>query len=155
MSDAEYAVYVNVEGDYAVDEEALLAAAWQVLHLTQTAAPCAMTVTLASSERVRSLNAEFAGNDYETDVLSFPAEDDPYSVEPGEPPYLGDVVIAYPVAVEQAQAREHTVTRELQTLTIHGTLHLLGFDHETPEQQAEMWAYESAAMDALRSAGGG
>ncbi len=153
MSDAEFTVYVNVEGDYAVEDGALQDAAWQVLQLTQTAAPCAMTITLTSGDQIRALNAEFAGNDYETDVLSFPVEDDPYAVEPGEPPYIGDVVIAHPVAVEQARARGHTVTRELQTLTIHGTLHLLGFDHQTPEQQAEMWAYESAAMDAVRSAG--
>lgn len=153
MSGTGYAIYVGVEGDYAVDLARVEAAARQALIVAQAEAPCALTVTLTSAERVQELNREFAGLDEPTDVLAFPAEDEPYAVEPGEPPYLGDVVIAYPVAEEQARAAGHSLVAELQVLAIHGTLHLLGFDHQTPEQRAEMWAYESAAMDAVRQAG--
>ncbi len=153
MSDTSYTIYVSVEGDYQVDLNAVQSAAWYALSVAQAQAPCAMSVTLASDKRVRDLNLEFAGIDSTTDVLSFPAEDVPYAVEPGEPPYLGDVVIAFPVAYQQAKSTGHPLIRELQMLAIHGTLHLLGFDHQTPDQQAEMWAYESAAMDAVRAAG--
>lgn len=150
---SEYTIYVQVEGDYAVDEDGVLAAAWYALHVAGAASPCALTVTITSAERVHELNREYAGLDKTTDVLSFAAEDEPYEVEPGEPPYLGDVIIAYEVAAEQAAVVGHSPLAEMQTLAIHGTLHLLGFDHQDIDQQAEMWAYESAAKDSLRAGG--
>ncbi len=153
MNSGDYVIYVGVEGDYEVNLAGVEAAARQALLVAQAQAPCALTITLTSTKRVQELNRQFAGLDEPTDVLSFPAEDEPYAVEPGEPPYLGDVVIAYPVAEEQARQAGHSLIAELQVLAIHGTLHLLGFDHQTPEQRAEMWAYESAAMDAVRQAG--
>jgi probable rRNA maturation factor len=116
------------------------------------AAPCALTVTITSAERVHELNREYAGLDEPTDVLSFGPEGEPYAVEPGEPPYLGDVVIAYPVAEQQAADNGLPVLIEAQTLAVHGVLHLLGYDHDTPDRRAEMWALQSAAMDAVRAA---
>jgi probable rRNA maturation factor len=152
MNTQRYAVYFNAEGPFESEEAAITAAAWHALTLLQ-AEPCALSVTLTSAERVHELNLHYAGIDSPTDVLSFPAEDVPYAVEPGEPPYIGDIVIAYPIAEQQARAAAHSVQSELQLLTVHGTLHLMGFDHETPEQQAEMWAYQSAVMDAIRADG--
>lgn len=155
MSDqANYEIYANLDGPYEPDLEAVRLAAWYALDMAQTPAPAALTVLLTTSEAVQELNREYAENDYATDVLSFPADDDPYATEPDEPPYLGDIIIAVPIAEEQAQTAGHSLTAELQLLTIHGTLHLLGYDHDTPENQAEMWAIQSAAMDAVRAAGG-
>jgi len=153
MSGEDYVVHVQVDEPYAVDEERLRAASWQALVMAGAEAPCALTVTVTSADQVQALNREYAGIDKMTDVLSFAAEDEPYEVEPGEPPYLGDIIIAYEVAAEQAAEIGHSVLAEMQTLAIHGTLHLLGFDHQDADQQAEMWAYESAAKDALRAAG--
>jgi probable rRNA maturation factor len=152
MSSEEYVVHVQVDEPYTVDEDRLQAAAMQALIVAGADAPCALTVTVTGADHVRELNHEYAGIDKATDVLSFAAEDEPYDVEPGEPPYLGDILIAYEVAVEQAVGVGHSLLAEMQTLAIHGVLHLLGFDHQDADQQAEMWAYESAARDALRAA---
>jgi probable rRNA maturation factor len=154
MSDQpSYEIYINNETDYEVTDAFVNAAAWYALEMAQAAPPAAMSVVLTSSERVHNLNREYAQNDYATDVLSFPSEGDPYDTEPGEPPYLGDIIIAVPVAEEQASTAGHSLIAEIQLLTIHGTLHLMGYDHDTPENQATMWALQSAAMDALRAAG--
>ena len=147
-----YSIYVNFEAEYDADVDALVNAVDQALQFGQAPAPAAMTVTITTDERVHELNLQYAGIDSTTDVLSFPAEGDPYAVEPGEPPYLGDVVIAYPIAEQQAVTASHPVIAELQLLAIHGSLHLLGYDHDTPDRQAEMWALQSAAMDATRTA---
>lgn len=149
----DYTIYVTMDEYYQADVEALQLAAWYALSVSQAKAPLALTVTLATSERVHELNRDYAGIDEPTDVLSFGAEEEAYAVEPGEAPYIGDVVIAYPVAEAQAARANTPVISELQLLTIHGTLHLLGYDHDTPDRQAEMWAYQSAAMDAVRSGG--
>jgi probable rRNA maturation factor len=81
----------------------------------------AVTIALASDQRVRALNRQYRGKDRPTDVLSFPAD---------EPGLLGDVVIAIGVATRQARAAGHTLATELRVLALHGLLHLLGYDHE-------------------------
>ncbi len=149
----DYTIYVTMDSTYQVNVEDIQLAAWYALTVIRAEAPLALTVTLSSSERVHELNRDYAGVDEPTDVLSFGAEEEAYAVEPGEPPYIGDVIIAYPVAEAQAARANTPVVSELQLLAIHGTLHLLGYDHDTPDRQAEMWAYQSAAMDAVRSGG--
>lgn len=148
---AGYEINVEGEGLTPKEESGIRRAAEQAMKQVKAAGPCGMTVLISTDEHVRHLNNAYAGNDYATDVLTFPAEDEPYEVEPGEPPYLGDVIIARGVAQKQADEAEHSLLAEFQLLTIHGTLHLLGFDHQDPDQQATMWAYQSAAMDALRA----
>ncbi len=155
MSSQDHAIYVNVDGPYDANPDALVLAAWCALDISGSESPLGLTIQITSSETVQQLNRDYAGDDYPTDVLSFAAEDQEYSIEPGEPPYIGDVIIAYPVAQQQARRAGQPVQSELQMLAIHGTLHLLGFDHDTPERQAEMWALQSAAMDAVRAAGSG
>jgi probable rRNA maturation factor len=103
---------------------------------------------LTDDDHVRELNQQFRGIDSATDVLSFPADTPPVAIE-GEPPYLGDLVIAYPYASTQAAADNHTVMDSLCLLVVHGTLHLLGYDHDTSESRAEMWAAQEAALRAL------
>jgi probable rRNA maturation factor len=149
-----YSVYLHV--DETLTEEitpseatALTAAATHALRVGGASAPASMTLVITTDEHVRRLNAEYLGSDQPTDVLSFPAEDQPYAVEPGEPPYLGDVLIAYQVAVAQGQEAGHGTLTEMQTLTVHGALHLLGYDHASSDEQAQMSALERAALDAL------
>lgn len=148
----DYTIHIASDAPYQADESALREAVWQALALTETPTPRALTVTLTSAERIHELNQRYAGIDSTTDVLSFPSEGEPYAVDPGDPPYLGDVLIAYPVAEQQAGEAGIPLLVELQTLAIHGALHLLGYDHDTPDRQAEMWALQSAALDATRAA---
>jgi probable rRNA maturation factor len=87
-----------------------------------------VTVALVSDARMRALNRMYRGKDYATDVLSFPAEEG----QPFPPllPALGDIVIATGVARRQARDLGHSLAVELRILSLHGLLHLLGYDHE-------------------------
>jgi len=84
-----------------------------------------VTLAFLGEKAIRTLNRKFMKKDRPTDVLSFPlgekAPDGRY--------YLGDIVIAVPVAARQARAKGHGLDRELRLLAIHGFLHLLGYDH--------------------------
>jgi probable rRNA maturation factor len=88
-----------------------------------------VTVILSNDRRLRTLNRTYRGKDKPTDVLSFPYD------EPGGP--LGDVIVSVDRAAEQAGERGHSLQRELELLTLHGTLHVCGFDHETDEGEMD------------------
>jgi probable rRNA maturation factor len=88
--------------------------------------------------------------DQPTDVLAFAAQEGEAFVLPeGEPPYLGDVIVSYPTALAQATEAGQPVTAELALLVVHGCLHLLGYDHAEPDEQARMWARQGAILDSL------
>ncbi len=107
-----------------------------------------LTVVITDNEAVRQLNQQFRGIDSATDVLSFANEADPDF--PGvEPDYLGDIIIAYPFAEAQALAAGHAPMNEVILLVIHGTLHLLGYDHDTPDLEAEMWDIQRQILTAV------
>jgi len=85
-----------------------------------------VTVVLVSDRAIRALKLEHWGEDAATDVLSFP------TYEPGDPfvpPHLGDIIISLDTAQRQADARGHTLTREVALLASHGLTHLVGYDH--------------------------
>jgi len=83
---------------------------------------------ITGDAELRRLNLKFLGNDYPTDVLSFPAPD-PRPPAPG--PWLGDIAISFPRARAQARAFGHSTAQEIRILMLHGLLHLLGMDHAT------------------------
>ncbi len=101
-----------------------------------------VSLVLVDDERMAELNRRYRGVDGPTDVLSFPmleeGEDDPDAPGSGEEVLLGDIVISVPRALAQAEMYGHSLERELAFLTVHGMLHLLGYDHRTPEEEAEM-----------------
>ena len=88
-----------------------------------------VTVAIVSDRRMRALNRQFRGKDYATDVLSFPS-DPSAAVRPGERGFLGDIVIAAGVLERQARDAGHSTAVELRVLSLHGLLHLLGYDHD-------------------------
>jgi probable rRNA maturation factor len=106
-----------------------------------------LTIVLTGDERVQRLNAQYRGVDSPTDVLSFPAESPPAEFE-GEPPYLGDLIIAFPYTARHAEEAGHSLDDEFVLLAIHGTLHLLGYDHDNAESQEAMWAKQEKALAA-------
>jgi probable rRNA maturation factor len=89
---------------------------------------------IAGDAELRRLNREFRGNDYATDVLSFPAEPACRAASVRER-YLGDIAISLPRARSQAREYGHKPEQEIQILLLHGALHLLGMDHETDRGQ--------------------
>jgi probable rRNA maturation factor len=107
-----------------------------------------LTIAIEDDERLHALNLEFLAIDAPTDVLSFPAGDGEIDPETGVL-YLGDIIISYPRALEQATSGGHPVMHEIQLLVVHGVLHLLGHDHAEPEEKAEMWAAQREALLAL------
>ena len=105
-----------------------------------------LTIVLTDDTQLHELNLEYLGLDAPTDVLSFPAaEPDP---ETGVL-YLGDILISIPRATQQAQTAGHPVEAEVQLLVIHGTLHLLGYDHARAEEKARMWSAQGEVMSRL------
>ena len=100
-----------------------------------------VTVAIVSDRRMRVLNRTFRGKDHVTDVLSFGVGSREPSVgsrsEPGPLP-LGDIVIAAGVAARQAKEHGHATGTELKVLALHGLLHLLGFDHDHPDDRGRM-----------------
>ena len=102
-----------------------------------------LTVMLTTNGRLQKLNAEFRGKDKPTHVLSFPA---------GLEDYLGDVAIAYGVTAREAKDAKKTLLDHTTHLTVHGVLHLLGYDHETTRQANKMEPLEVRILQAMKIA---
>jgi probable rRNA maturation factor len=102
--------------------------------------PVAMTVRIAGEREVRRLNRDFLGEDHPTDVLSFP------SGTAAADGYLGDLALSWPALRSQAAAYGHDPATEASLLCVHGLLHLLGWDHATPEEEADMIARTLACL---------
>jgi probable rRNA maturation factor len=115
---------------------------------------CEVSVTFTDNEGIHELNKKFRGVDRPTDVLSFPLFD--YEGESEEPPVdelfgmLGDIVLSLEQAKRQADEYGHSFEREVAFLTVHSMLHLLGYDHETGEEdEAEMRQKQTAIMEIM------
>lgn len=128
------------ESGYEIVEQRLQAAAETVL-AQQQVENTELTIAFVDNDAVADLNRRYRGVDAPTDVLSFPMDD-----MPGETRYLGDLVISYPYARAQAEREGHALADSLSLLVVHGTLHLLGYDHDTPERRAEMWVAQERAL---------
>ena len=113
--------------------------------------PGELTLVVTDDEGIRALNRDFLGVDAPTDVLSFSAQEDggPFVAAPETGGYLGDVILSYPRAVEQAREQGHSTEQELNLLVVHGVLHLLGYDHADAAEKAAMWAQQEAILELL------
>ena len=141
------AIETQIAPEYAVDGMCLSQAAAMTLRQLGRAG-CGLTVVITDDKSVRSLNCRFRQIDSVTDVLSFPASSTP-QLSAGEEEYVGDIVIAYPYVLEEARKSDISVRDLLSMLVVHGTLHLLGYDHDRPATWKTMWALQSAALKAL------
>jgi len=101
-----------------------------------------LTILITSDEQIQELNKRYRSVDAPTDVLSFGAmgNEGAFVTSPEASAYLGDIVVSYPRAAEQAQEYGHSVEEEIDLLAVHGFLHLLGYDHETEVERRAMWA---------------
>jgi probable rRNA maturation factor len=97
-----------------------------------------VAIALVSDARMRTLNRSYRGSDYATDVLSFAADPEADPAPRNAHPALGDLVIANGVARRQAREAGHSFQTELRVLALHGLLHLLGYDHESPDDNGRM-----------------
>ncbi len=104
-----------------------------------------LTLLLTDDAKLRQLNNDFLGFDEPTDVLSFPSG----GSLPGQESYIGDIAISFPRAEIQAKTAGHDIGGELTLLTIHGVLHLLGYDHATEDDRSRMSAIQSEILSGL------
>ncbi len=106
-----------------------------------------LTILVDTPEHIRTLNRDFRHVDAVTDVLTFPAWE-------GEIPlaadgYLGDIMICYARAEEQAKEYGHSLLRELSFLAVHGVLHLLGYDHMTEPDERVMREKQTDILEGI------
>lgn len=112
-----------------------------------------VSVTFMSDEAIQSINKAYRAIDAPTDVISFALEElgegeVEMNVE-GMPTMLGDILIAVPTAERQAKTYGHSVKREIGFLTLHGLLHLLGYDHMTEEEEQEMFGRQEEILQSF------
>jgi probable rRNA maturation factor len=109
-----------------------------------------ISIVLTDDAQLHEMNRAYLGIDAPTDVLSFPAsETDP---DTGRR-YLGDILISVPRAEEQARTAGHSLEAEAQLLVVHGTLHLLGYDHAGAAEKTRMWKAQAEVLEELGLSG--
>jgi probable rRNA maturation factor len=148
---------INNESGVEVDESAIAALARYVLDQLGIHPLAELSILLVDVAAMEQLHIQWMDEPGPTDVLSFPmdelrpsrAEDDN---EP-EPGLLGDIVLCPEVAAKQAGDAGHPTEQELQLLTTHGILHLLGYDHAEPEEMAEMFGLQAELLLGWRERG--
>lgn len=101
-----------------------------------------VTIRIVDKDEGRTLNLAYRDKDYATNVLTFPLTEEPH--------LMGDIIICAPVVIEEAHAQQKPTEAHFAHLTVHGILHLHGYDHET-EKQANLM--ESIEIDVLKKLG--
>jgi len=113
-----------------------------------------VSLTFMSDDNIQEINATYRGIDKPTDVISFALEElveGEVAVisEEGLPTVLGDILISVETAVRQAKEYDHELDREICFLALHGFLHLLGYDHETEEDEVKMFGRQKEILDSF------
>ncbi len=137
-------VEVFNETEYELDLTEFAALAEHVFEQLSVGSAVEMNVLFVEPDVMETLHQEWLGLPGTTDVLSFPMDE----LRPGTPNnpvrsgVLGDIVICPQVAAEQAKSAGHSSVEEMLLLEVHGILHLLGFDHAEPEEEALMFSMQ-------------
>lgn len=111
-------------------------------------------VTIVDDEEIKELNEKYRAIESATDVLSFPTIEDvdeidivlPDWMQEEIPLHLGDIIISNEKVIAQSKEYGHSYERELGFLTVHGFLHLNGYDHQTPEEEKEMFGLQEEVL---------
>ena len=137
-------IEITNESSFSVDEAAIQRLATYCLDAMRIHPEADMAIILVDEAAMEQLHVQWMGEPGPTDVLSFPMDE----LRPGNDDevtpagLLGDVVLCPQVAEVQAESVGHSTMDELYTLTTHGILHLLGFDHAEPEEEKEMFSLQ-------------
>ncbi|MGN0808694.1 MAG: rRNA maturation RNase YbeY, partial [Christensenellales bacterium] len=138
--------FVGIEEDEGVRSAVELAANAALKH--ENAESRFLSVVLTTDENIHEYNREYRSVDRPTDVLSFPADEGDDLLAPPDG-FLGDIMISIPRAREQAKALGHSTEREILFLTVHGVLHLLGYDHMRPEDEQIMLPVQRSIVEGI------
>ncbi|HCT77618.1 MAG TPA: rRNA maturation RNase YbeY [Micromonosporaceae bacterium] len=163
------------ESGYEVDADAIVAVARHTLAQMGVNPLAELSVLLVDSDYMAELNHRWMGKDGPTDVLAFPMDENTIDHGPAEatgaPTLLGDIVLCPEVAGVQAAKYgspdprmrvdsadvvrlidgHYTLADELNMLTIHGVLHLLGYDHAEPEEEREMFSLQGKLLESWQA----
>jgi probable rRNA maturation factor len=140
------------ESGTGVDEHAIVAVARWTLDRMRIHPLAELSVVIVDEPAMEQLHIQWMDLPGPTDVMSFPMDE----LRPGkadeEPPQglLGDVVLCPTVAERQGAAAGHSMDDELHLLTVHGILHLLGYDHAEPDEEREMFALQKELLESWR-----
>ena len=148
----EIGISIEEKFQECIDEEWARTIAHDVFRAESITPPYEMSLVFTDSETVQRLNRDYRGVDEPTDVLAFymlpqHGADADFVSPPDDITHLGEVIISYPKAEEQAKEQGHSTEQELTLLIIHGILHLLGYDHEKPEEEAKMKTREKELLE--------
>jgi probable rRNA maturation factor len=147
-------VDVNNETEYQVDEKALADLARFVLDGLRIHSHAELSIILVDAKAMEQLHLQWMDEPGPTDVLAFPMDELRPTADGEEPApgLLGDVVLCPEVAEKQAAKAGHSTKEELDLLTIHGILHLLGYDHGDPVEERKMFTLQSRLLADWRAA---
>jgi probable rRNA maturation factor len=137
-------IEINNESAIEVDEAAIQRLAVYALDAMHVHPDAELAIVLVDEGAMEQLHVQWMDEPGPTDVLSFPMDELRPGTEdqPAPPGLLGDVVLCPQVAEAQAKSAGHSLLDELQLLTTHGILHLLGFDHAEPAEEKEMFGVQ-------------
>ncbi|MDN4640113.1 rRNA maturation RNase YbeY [Agreia sp. PsM10] len=137
-------IEINNESAIEVDETAILRLATYALDQLHVHPDAELAIVLVDEAAMEQLHVQWMDEPGPTDVLSFPMDELRPGTEdaPTPPGLLGDIVLCPQVAEAQAVGAGHSTLDELQLLTAHGVLHLLGFDHAEPDEEKEMFGLQ-------------
>ncbi|MEC4014786.1 rRNA maturation RNase YbeY [Streptomyces sp. H27-D2] len=144
---------VNNESGQDIDEQAVLDVARYALARMRIHPLSELSVIVIDTDAMEQLHIQWMDEPGPTDVMSFPMDElRPPDKDDEEPPQglLGDIVLCPEVAKKQGDAAGHSMDEELHLLTVHGVLHLLGYDHEEADEKAEMFGLQKAILDGWR-----
>ena len=139
-------VFVANEQEVPVDEGRITALACHALASEDVDDTAELSILFVTADHIRRLNARFAGDDYATDVLAFPLMED----NDDDTWVLGDVVVCPQVADRNATRLGHRLSDEVDTVVVHGILHLLGYDHQGDEDRRRMDGRVDELIDRFR-----
>lgn len=144
-------IEVANESGLDVSELELVSVARFVLAAMKVNTNAELSMVLVDTAAMADLHMRWMDLPGPTDVMSFPMDElepggRPDSPDPG-PSLLGDIVLCPPFAAEQAEAAGHSLGHELALLTVHGVLHLLGYDHGEPDEEKEMFALQRQLLE--------
>ena len=149
---SDVAIFLADEQDASVDTDTLIALARHVLTERRVPEDMELSLLLVDAATIAELNEQHLQKVGPTDVLAFPI-DEPGESAPGGPAILGDVVLCPQVAYDQAASLGRSPQDELQLLTVHGILHLLGMDHADPAEEREMFGLTDQLLASFASPG--
>lgn len=141
-------IYLDIEDEITakypqIQPEGLILAAETVLEHQKMASNVALSLVICENNTIQELNRLYRDVDSPTDVLSFPLhEQDP---DTGDL-YLGDVIISIERAITNLQEHHTTIDKEMYLLTVHGILHLLGYDHTDEDEKKKMWEAQTGIL---------